>query len=301
MVAKVEWRPSDILHAVAVGLRHAEFSGEQPGCFGRRRAGRQSFPRRADFGCKGSAWMYMLVTAAIARELKRPVKYVMERENMFTSNGYRPMTEQLLQLGADKDGKLTFMRHHSKSSNSTVGEFMSKVPDTRPPIRSTPARTGSSTIRSTRSTSMRRRSCARRENHRESMRSNPPWTNWRSSYSSTRWRCGSRISTLENPFSGKPYSSCNLEECYRVAGDKFGWSKRNPKPASTVDGDWLIGWGMATATYPAQRSQAKAHVSGFWRTAARRCSARRRTSARVPIRYPGLRWSHRNWLCRSKK
>src|SRR6201999_4191080 len=40
------------------------------------------------FGCKGSSWMYMLMIAAAARDLKRPVKFVMEREDMFTSVGY---------------------------------------------------------------------------------------------------------------------------------------------------------------------------------------------------------------------
>ena len=42
------------------------------------------------FGCKGSSWMYMLIVAAAARDLKRPVKFVMERENMFMSVGLPP-------------------------------------------------------------------------------------------------------------------------------------------------------------------------------------------------------------------
>src|SRR6059058_6387815 len=41
---------------------------------------------------------------------------------------------------------------------------------------------------------------------------------------------------------------------------KFGWAKRNPKPRSMRDGDFLVGWGMATATYPAHKMEAAAKV-----------------------------------------
>ena len=34
--------------------------------------------------------------------------------------------------------------------------------------------------------------------------------------------------------------------------------KRNPQPHSMRDGNYLIGWGMATATYPTNRSPASA-------------------------------------------
>jgi hypothetical protein len=36
-------------------------------------------------------------------------------------------------------------------------------------------------------------------------------------------------------------------------GFRFGWSKRNPVPRSQREGDWLIGYGVATATYPYYR------------------------------------------------
>jgi xanthine dehydrogenase YagR molybdenum-binding subunit len=61
-----------------------------------------------------------------------------------------------------------------------------------------------------------------------------------------------------DPETGKPWSSKSLKECYAVAAKAFGWSKRNPKPRSMRDGDELIGWGMATATYPAHMFPASA-------------------------------------------
>ncbi len=61
--------------------------------------------------------------------------------------------------------------------------------------------------------------------------------------------------------SGLPYSSKYLKECYQVAGDSFGWEKRSLEPRSMrADGGRLIGWGMATATYPGYMFPASARV-----------------------------------------
>jgi xanthine dehydrogenase YagR molybdenum-binding subunit len=61
-----------------------------------------------------------------------------------------------------------------------------------------------------------------------------------------------------DPETGHPWSSKSLRECYTQAAERFGWSKRNPTPRSTRDGRWLVGYGMATATYPARRNPASA-------------------------------------------
>src|SRR5437764_10589264 len=55
-----------------------------------------------------------------------------------------------------------------------------------------------------------------------------------------------------------PFSSRSTRECYRAAAERFGWSRRNPEPQSMRDGRWLIGWGMATATYPMNYAPASA-------------------------------------------
>lgn len=62
------------------------------------------------------------------------------------------------------------------------------------------------------------------------------------------------------PNTGKPWSSKHLDECYRLGAEKFGWSKRPQKPRATVDGDWFVGTGMATATYGASRGLASIKV-----------------------------------------
>jgi xanthine dehydrogenase YagR molybdenum-binding subunit len=61
-----------------------------------------------------------------------------------------------------------------------------------------------------------------------------------------------------DPVEKKPFSNKHLKECYRAGAERFGWSRRNAQPRSMRDGRWLVGWGMATATYPARRSKAGA-------------------------------------------
>jgi xanthine dehydrogenase YagR molybdenum-binding subunit len=61
------------------------------------------------------------------------------------------------------------------------------------------------------------------------------------------------IEPEKDPTSGPPFSSRHLVEAYRRGADRFGWEQRNPLPRSRRDGDWLIGHGVATATYPYYR------------------------------------------------
>src|SRR5207248_1913573 len=59
-----------------------------------------------------------------------------------------------------------------------------------------------------------------------------------------------------DPQTGLPWSSKSLKECYLQGAKRFGWDRRNPKPQSMHDGRLLIGYGMATATWPTHRRPA---------------------------------------------
>ena len=43
------------------------------------------------------------------------------------------------------------------------------------------------------------------------------------------------------------FSQRSLVECLRTGAERFGWSRRNPKPLQVQDGRWLVGMGMAAA------------------------------------------------------
>jgi xanthine dehydrogenase YagR molybdenum-binding subunit len=69
-----------------------------------------------------------------------------------------------------------------------------------------------------------------------------------------------RINDSSRDATGKQWSSRSLMKCYDEASERFGWSKRNPQPGSMRDGDWLIGWGCASAVYPTHVGAAAARV-----------------------------------------
>lgn len=53
--------------------------------------------------------------------------------------------------------------------------------------------------------------------------------------------------------SDKEYSSKELRNCYLQGAEKFGWSQRNPEPRSMKRGNKLVGYGMATGIWDANR------------------------------------------------
>jgi hypothetical protein len=52
------------------------------------------------------------------------------------------------------------------------------------------------------------------------------------------------------PGDGAPFTSRSLMRCFDQAAASFGWHKRDPRPGSMRDGDWLIGYGCASSSYP---------------------------------------------------
>ena len=59
---------------------------------------------------------------------------------------------------------------------------------------------------------------------------------------------------------GHPFSQRQLVECLRTGADRFGWSKRNPRPAQARDGRWLVGMGVAAAYRGAPVTKSAARV-----------------------------------------
>jgi len=57
----------------------------------------------------------------------------------------------------------------------------------------------------------------------------------------------------KDPTTGKPFSSRNIIKAYRDGADRFGWSNRHANAGTQREGEWLIGMGCATATYPYYR------------------------------------------------
>jgi xanthine dehydrogenase YagR molybdenum-binding subunit len=59
----------------------------------------------------------------------------------------------------------------------------------------------------------------------------------------------------------KPYTSRSLLQCIDRGAELFRWSERTPHPASMRSGDDLVGFGYATAFYPAQMAPAECRIT----------------------------------------
>jgi xanthine dehydrogenase YagR molybdenum-binding subunit len=53
-----------------------------------------------------------------------------------------------------------------------------------------------------------------------------------------------------DPETGNPWSGRHLIACLREGADRFGWHDRDPTPGIRRQGCWLVGTGVAAATYP---------------------------------------------------
>lgn len=211
------------------------------------------------FGSSLKPHYYPALTAMAARELKRPVKVVYTRTQMFTGHGYRPYTMQKVALGAERSGKLSAMIHEVVHNTSSFEEFSDNTTGFTRQVYACPNLYAPQTIVGV-------------------DLNTPIWMRAPGAVSGMfALECAMdelayalEIDPLElrlrnyaevDPESGKPFSSKALRECYRLGAEKFGWKDRNPKPRSMRDGKWLVGWGMATGVWGAFQMPATARIT----------------------------------------
>lgn len=208
------------------------------------------------FGCKGYFWTHPLLAAIAARKVNRPVRLMLTRQQMFSACGHRPRTIQKITLAADETGKLTAIRHLTDTETSFVGDHAEPCGTTTTLLYACPNLEVKHNI-------------ARVNIGTPTPMRGPGETSGtyalESAMDELAYKAG--IDPVEfriinhadrHPQSDKPWSSKHLIECYHRAADAFGWQNRDPRPGSMRDGDDLIGWGMATATYPGYRFPASA-------------------------------------------
>ena len=75
------------------------------------------------FGSKAMVWPHVTLTALAAQHVRRPVRLVLPRGQMFTSCGHREEQEQHIELGAASDGRLIAIRHHKISVTSPFDDW----------------------------------------------------------------------------------------------------------------------------------------------------------------------------------
>jgi xanthine dehydrogenase YagR molybdenum-binding subunit len=76
------------------------------------------------FGSKGPTWSPAVICAMAARHVRRPVKLVVRRPQMFGPVGCRTATRQTISAAASKDGRLVALTNETLSHTSTMDEFV---------------------------------------------------------------------------------------------------------------------------------------------------------------------------------
>ena len=212
------------------------------------------------FGGKAYFRYDSALCAIAARELGRPVKLVLSREQVFVLGGARPATRQRVALGADASGRLRAVVHDSWAAASTVdtnyqetcGYQTRQLYATRA-IRTT-HRVVPFDIAST---------CPMR-----APGSGPGSFAIESAMDELAHRLGMDPVELRllnhsdaEPGTGRPFSPKHLRDCYSIAAEGIGWKSRIPQPAFRREGDWLVGLGMATASYDVLQLRSRARVA----------------------------------------
>jgi xanthine dehydrogenase YagR molybdenum-binding subunit len=194
-----------------------------------------------------------VVLTALASQLVagRPVKFALTRQQMFSLVGYRPASSQRVRLAAGGDGQLTAIAHDSVQQTARIKGYAEQIGNC---------------------SRLMYAAANRRTTHRVVPLDLPVPTIMRgpgeasgmfaleSSIDELAVACGMdpiafriRNEPVGHPESGLPFSSRHVVTCLQEGARRFGWGPRNLTPRSRREGGWLIGTGVASATYPSPR------------------------------------------------
>lgn len=213
------------------------------------------------FGCKGNTWPPAVLAAMASKAVGRPVKLVLSRAQMYTSNGYRPRTIQTIRVAANSDGSIVSLRHtgYSQMSMPDLGEFSEPFALPSEFLYAVPSVAVSHKLVAVNQplpTYMRAPGEAPGMYALEAALDELSYA-LRMDPIELRLKNYAEIDLHEN----KPFSNKKLRECYERGAERFGWSQRKPQPRSMHDGQSLVGFGFATSTYPANRQPCKASAA----------------------------------------
>jgi xanthine dehydrogenase YagR molybdenum-binding subunit len=202
------------------------------------------------FGGK-TLWQHHVLAAAAARLAGRPVRLALSREGVYRLVGGRTVTEQRVAIGAQPDGRFDALIH--------TGIVAMTRHNNMPEPFITPAKVlyGAGSFKlSVETVQMDMLANTFMRAPGESVGSFA----LESAIDELAERLAMdpielriRNEPARDPTTGLPFSARNLVDCYRSGAARFGWSARRSVPGTRREGEWLIGLGMATATYPYYR------------------------------------------------
>ena len=211
------------------------------------------------FGGKLFPWPHSAIAAAASRKLNRPVKITLSRKMMFSNSGHRPRTQQRIRLGATPDGKLVSLQQDYRNHTSYIDNVRENCGEATPFLYSTKNLKVTSAL-------------VRRNVGTPSPMRGPGAVPGLFALESAMDELAIKLKmdpvqlrlsldTLVDEEKNKPFSSRHLKECLQVGAEKFGWARRTPEVGSMRKGDLVLGWGVAAASWGANRGVCDASVN----------------------------------------
>jgi len=202
------------------------------------------------FGSK-TLWHHQVLAAAASKMAEKPVRLVLSREGVYRTVGGRTTTQQRVAIGANADGcfqalihtgvaamtehndcpeQFTFPARHLYAMESfLIGQKVADMDMLANTFMRAPGESiGTFALEGA------------VDELAEQMGIDPI-------------ELRARNEPEKDPTTGKPFSSRNIVKAYRDGAERFGWGRRHAKPGTQREGEWVIGMGCATATYPYYR------------------------------------------------
>ncbi|MBW6526814.1 xanthine dehydrogenase family protein molybdopterin-binding subunit [Sphingomonas sp. RHCKR7] len=197
------------------------------------------------FGGKTGVGPEVILAAIAAERLRRPVKVALPRRDTAYLVHHRSPTTQRVRIACDRDGHIAAIAHESVAQQNDDAGFVEPVPFGTIPLYAGAARrmttdlvrvdlppTGA--VRAPgEAIGTFATECAMDE-LAEELGLDPI-------------ELRRRNEPAYDPSTSRPFSTRRLLDCYDEGARRFGWPERVPDPGSALDGEWLIGIGMATA------------------------------------------------------
>jgi len=198
------------------------------------------------FGGKLPIYADVILGALAARELGRPVKTVLTRQQMFHLTTHRSSTVQRVRLGAERDGVLSAIAHELWSHGTPRHPFCE------------PAAVATRTLYAGAHRMTRHRSVALDLPAADSCRG-PGEAVGLLALESAMDELAHRLELdpielrrrnepPQDPEKQVPFSTRQLLGCMDEGARRFGWERRDARPGQVREGRWRIGLGMSAAS-----------------------------------------------------
>jgi xanthine dehydrogenase YagR molybdenum-binding subunit len=198
------------------------------------------------FGSK-TLWQHQVLAATAAKMAKRPVRLSLSREGVYRIVGGRTITEQRVALGAQDDGTLDALIQTgvvAMTPHNNMPEPFIQSAKTSYAARSFLLDVEAVRMNMTANTFMRAPGEAVGSFALES------------AVDELAHAMGMDPVDLrlvnepeKDPTTGLPFSQRGVAQAWKIGRERFGWAARGA-PGARREGDWLIGMGCASGTYP---------------------------------------------------